>query len=118
MQISVKTLDSQTKVFTVSDEVTTQEAKFYRILDKLRTTFQFCEHFIAFVLHFIYVVIHLNSKFIVKHTLNAFRLDVSKIIFHNDIFAAISYVDFKCTLFLAVYRKGIQRAYFIWCGKC
>ena len=28
MQISVKTLDSQTKVFTVPDEVITQEAKF------------------------------------------------------------------------------------------
>lgn len=68
MQISVKTLDSQTKVFTVPDEVTTQEAKF----DKLHTTFQFYEHFMAFLLHFIYLVIHLTSKFTVKHSLNSF----------------------------------------------
>lgn len=72
MQISVKTLDSQTKVFTVPDEVTTQEAKFYRIFDKLHTTFQFYEHFMAFLLHLIYLVIHLTSKFTVKHSLNSF----------------------------------------------
>ena len=61
MQISVKTLDSQTKVFTVPDEVIyTQEAKFCRIFDKLRTTFQFYEHFMDCLLHFIDLMVRLN----------------------------------------------------------
>ena len=72
MQISVKTLDSQTKVFTVPDEVTSQEAKFYRIFDVFRTTSQFYGRFMASFLHFIDLMVRVNSKFTVKHSLNTF----------------------------------------------